>query len=149
MYMENKIILLLVLFLLSCNKNSKSDIEYNQYLEKTIRLLNFENYRINKISFESLEKTKENINYNFLKFDTINKIDLYLPIDSPSINLINKGCIIIINDKLKYKITDVKSAQIERISRIFWKKKIIEYKLKEYKLNDSLIDNLNTITIFK
>lgn len=150
-FMENKILIILLIFFISCNRNSKSsDLEYEEYLENTIRLSSFDNYRVNKISFQEVNKLVNKVDYNSPTFDSIHNYkstDLYFQLDTISTKFINKGCYIIINDSIKYKITDIKSGEIERFGN--WGTVGFEYVLKEYKLNDSIIKNLNIITIFK
>lgn len=141
MFMVNRLFIIVIVFLIGCNQSSKHDASINKgYPENTILLSGFENYKIYRISFEELLEKKNEKKYNSPNFDTIsndNSTDLYFQLDKFSAELISKGCYIIINDNLKYKITDVKSGEIERYGN--WGSVGYDYVLKEYKLDDSLI----------
>ncbi len=142
MYMGNKIFVLLFLLLINCNKHSeKANIDKNKYYENHIFFSGFENYKIDKITFEDINNEQLKVYYR----NEMN--DSHFKLDSISTNYINKGCYIVINDKLRYKITDVMSEEIERYGNFGSVGFFIE--LEEYKLNDSLIKANQLITIYK
>jgi hypothetical protein len=148
--MGNKILILL-LILGSCNRHpEKRNIDKNEYYAGQILLFGFEKYKIYKISFADVSNKQLKIDYKLPKFDSIHNyetVDLYFQLDTISTKFINKGCYIIINDKLKYKITNVKSGEIERYGN--FGSVGYDIYLKEYKLNDSLIKGQGHITIYK
>lgn len=103
--MGNKILTLLILLLISCNRHSeKMKIDQNKYYEGQILLFGFEKYKINKISFEDISNKKIRIDYKIRRLDSIHNYettDLYFQLDTTSNKLISKGCYITINDKIK------------------------------------------------
>lgn len=150
MYMENRLFILFLFLLISCNKKGhiSDKREYNEYYEGHILFLGFENLKIKQISFEEVNNMKDKIDYKSPNFDSIRNyktIDLYFQLDSISTKLINNGCYITINEKLKYKITDVQSAEIERFGN--FGSVAYDIYLKQYKLNDSIIKTNRIINI--
>lgn len=152
MYMGNRILILsLIILFNSCdNFQKKEEINCNSYSETIIYFKGFQDYKINKISVIDFKESTNNCDYINPEFDNTDESGLMrLSINSLTTQSLANGCMLIINDNQKYKITDIKSVRIEHTVGFIWAKKIWECKLKEYRLNDSLIKNCEGITIYK
>ena len=64
-------------------------------------------------------------------------------------NSLTNGCIVTINDSLKYKINNIKMEEIYIKKKTMWNTKLYGCSLKGYTLNDSLIESHADIIIYK
>lgn len=145
MYMENRILVFLVLIFMGCNDK---DIERCDLANTPMgNYINFKgfNRKIDKIIIKDLSFVNKSISYDNPNLEDNGDGELSLKINTNTIPLVQKGCIIIINDSLKYKISGVKVGKVQKST--MWNKKIF-CELKEYKLNDSIISDNGYIIIY-
>lgn len=153
--MENKVLYILCLgFFLGCNNNPKEDfycrLEKVVYANQNIGFVGFNAIKIKKIEFKKLDNCSVKIFENQTLTEAISNdqdFEIYLSIKDTIVDLLQKDCFVIINNKFKYKISDVKTESIERFG--MWGSIGFHCELKEYKLNDSLVKNIQYIKIFK
>jgi hypothetical protein len=145
--MENKVLVfLLSLFLLcSCNKNADCEIEVNQ-----ICLKNFNNCKRDKIYIEEIGNKTNSFTYQAENLTRSNAEgdSLTLKLNQQTNNIFKNGILFIINDTMKYKIDEIKMEQIDSGKKTMWGT-IYGCCLKNYKLNDSLIESHDDIIIYK
>ena len=154
MFMENRIKILIITLILfySCNtfQKQEEEVKCDIYTESAIYFKGFNNLKINKIAVIDCKDSTNNCDYIKPELDNTDDYNLMrLSINSLTNNSLVNGCEIIVNDNLKYKITNLKVITIEHNVGLFWDKKIYDCKLKEYKINDSLIKDCNVVTIYK
>ena len=147
--MGKLLILLAILpFMMSCNKQRKKDDSCaldKVYNSKMIEFNGFEKNSISKLEIRNLNNEKINIHLN--EIDSISTHNLFINLKNNKEEWINENIfLIVINDSLKYKISDIKTENIKRFGNFG----LVGYfcEISEYKLNDSLIKN-NKIVIFK
>jgi len=144
MFMGNKIILLLVIAIfVSCKQDSDCIAEEND----TIYFEGFDS--ITKVSIEDLVNKTNNLEYINPEFETTKNNAKKLIINDPTTNLFKNGFKIIINDSINYKITDIKLGQLDIEKKTMWGTKLYQCGLKEYRINDSLINTYGMIIIEK
>lgn len=149
MYMENKILIFMLFIFLSCNNTEKNKVSCkleNTSMGNVVIFKNFSSINMGKVIFQDLILTKEKYVYLNPNFDDNGDDEIRLEINRNVAALIEKGCMIIINDKLRYKISGVKVEKIQRST--MWNKKLF-CELQEYKVNDSIIKNNQYIVIYK
>lgn len=145
MFLGNKFILMLLIFIfLGCDKYADCSVEDIE----TICFEGFNNIKLNKISSMDLKDKTNNTEYVNPLFISVDNGSLTLKINQHTARSIKNGFIIIINDTLKYKVNDVKMEEIYFEKNTMWGK-IYGCSLKEYKLNDSLIESHSDIIIYR
>ena len=145
MYMENKtIIFLLLVTLTGCDKHASCKVnDINEiYFE------GFKKIKIDEISFEDLKDSTNHIDYINPKFETTVVGEKKLKINAPTSKLFNNGFLLKINNRFEYKVSDIKTEEISLEKKTMWGT-IYGCTLKEYKLNDSLIESKGDIIIYK
>lgn len=145
--MGNKI-LIIVMYLVVFS-GCKSSIDCKLEDIDGIYFKGFDRLKINKIAVKDLKDQTNNFEYSSPVFDTTDFGFNELKINQLSANAIKNGFEITINDSLKYKITDAKMEEVYMERKTMWGKKIYGCGLKEYKLNDSLIQTQGVILISK
>jgi hypothetical protein len=145
MFMGNKVIMLLLMAIfLSCDKNAECKVEDID----GIYFVGFDNLRIKKISFKDLKDQTNKLEYLNPILDSVDVEMKELKINKLTSNLIKNGFIITINERIKYKITNVEMEEIY-IEKNTMFGRIYGCCLKEYRLNDSLIESHTGIIIYK
>ena len=150
MYMENRLLLLYFILFLGCNNHPKKDdrCEYTNTNSSSNILFNgFKKLKINKIVFQNFKDTFDKYEYNNPEFDFLTNKERSLRINSNTAKLIQDGCFIIIDNYLKYRITEIKSSRIERFGN--FGSVGFDCRLDSFKLNDSLIKDSRFLTIYK
>ncbi|MBL4745803.1 MAG: hypothetical protein JKY08_05495 [Flavobacteriaceae bacterium] len=147
MWRVNKLLIIVVFIFLGCNNHLKKDDPCGLMNVMGIggNIL-FDNFKeIETISFEALNNPNDNEIYLKDKLEIHEKKTLILEINQKTSQIIENGCYVTINDSLKYKITDVEFIKVERFG--MWGSVGFSCNLKQYKVNDSLVDNQQTIVI--
>lgn len=149
MYTENKFFKCLIFMIfISCNNHGRKDdlcILDKVYNSKIIEFNGFEKKSISKLEIHNLKNEKFNIHLN--EIDSISRHTFFINLKNNKEEWVNKNLFfIVINDSLKYKISDIKTENIERFGNFG----LVGYfcEISEYKLNDSLIKK-NKIVVFK
>lgn len=149
MCVENKFFnCLIFMIFISCNNYGKKDdlcVLDKVYNLKIIEFNGFEKNSISKLEIHNLKSEKFNIHLN--EIDSISRYTFLLILKNNKEEWINENIFfIVINDSLKYKISDIKTENIERFGNFGSVGYFCE--ISEYKFNDSLIKK-NKIVIFK
>ena len=145
MWRVNKVIIILFVFL-GCNNHKKKEDIICSVRGQMGGYILFDNFKeIDKIAFEALNNPNDNKLYLGDKFKIHEGTTLELKINLKTSLIIENGCYVTINDSLKYKITDVEFIKVERFG--MWGSVGFSCNLKQYKVNDSLVDNQQTIVI--
>lgn len=146
MFMGNKFIIgLLIVIFTSCNKHVDCKVEDIHQ----IHFKGFNNFKIKKISFEDLNNRTNNLEYLNPEFVNTAFGIREFEINQLTSNSLTNGCIVTINDSLKYKITNIKMEEVYIEKKTMWNTKLYGCSLKEYRLNDSLIESHTDIIIYK
>ncbi|MFV0531856.1 MAG: hypothetical protein ACK5MD_10535 [Flavobacteriales bacterium] len=148
MWRVNKLLIVLFILFYGCNNHLKKEDAICSITNQMGGNILFDNFgKIDKIVFTSLRNPNDSPIYLGDKIEVHEKSIVRLEIDDETSRIIENGCNVIINDSLKYKITDVEFIKIERFG--MWGSVGFSCNLKQYKVNDSLIDNQQTIMIKK
>lgn len=144
MFMGNKFVIALMVILAGCTNHIDCKV---QDIDE-IYFQGFNNLKIKKISFEDIKDHTNYLEYLNPKFDSTDFGIKKIKINQLISNYIIKGFIVTINDSLKYKITNVKMEEVYIEKKTMWNTKLYGCSLKEYKLNDSLIETHSDIIIY-
>ncbi|SIT26077.1 hypothetical protein SAMN05421786_1193 [Chryseobacterium ureilyticum] len=146
MFMENKKILCLFLFFFACKEKNIEQCNLGDTpMGNYVFFIGF-NDKIGKITFESLSSKNRSFSYQNPNLEYNGVKEFRLKINTTTIDILQKDCVIIIDDSLKFKISGVKVNKVQRST--MWNKKLF-CELNEYKLNDSLIENHNGISVYR
>ncbi|MFH6948693.1 hypothetical protein ACHRV6_09395 [Flavobacterium sp. FlaQc-51] len=128
-----------------CNKNVECKEEgINEIYFKGFNIL-----KIKKISFEDLKDSKNNLEYINPNFDSTDLGIKEFKTNQLTSRFMVNGFIVTINDTIKYKISNIKMEEVYIEKKTMWNAKLYGCSLKEYELNDSLIQTHSDIVIYK
>ncbi|KQO22829.1 hypothetical protein ASF10_10740 [Flavobacterium sp. Leaf82] len=141
----NKFMILLMIIFTGCNKNVECKEEgINEIYFKGFNIL-----KIKKISFEDLKDSKNNLEYINPNFDSTDLGIKEFKTNQLTSRFMVNGFIVTINDTIKYKISNIKMEEVYIEKKTMWNAKLYGCSLKEYELNDSLIQTHSDIVIYK
>ncbi|MEJ5106996.1 hypothetical protein [Chryseobacterium sp. MYb328] len=144
--MENKKVLCLFLFFFACKEKKNEQCNLGDIPMGSYVFFKGFNDKIDKITFESLSSKNRVFSYQNPNLEYNGVKEFRLKINRATIDILQKDCVIIIDDSLKFKISGVKINKVQRST--MWNKKLF-CELNEYKLNDSLIENHDGIFVYK